>query len=183
MSRIPPGIMSRMIRQRGGGFQSTTTTEDPSVVGRLVEKLKAHNRFVFHNLNNQQKNFNLNGLLETGLAYFDFPLKTWFYYPTQGDMSRDLKSFNRMELAQKRARQYTNPQGNMKDLFTLTLEGILLDHIERAFHDKCKTPSRAAAHMAARIRMHGSNQGYLEKLKRIIIDLYQAPPPLLEDRD
>ena len=173
--RIPPGIIGR--------GPATTTTPDPSVVGKLVEKLKAHNRFVFHNLNNQQKDFDLDRLLETGLAYFDFPLKTWFYYPTQYDMSRDLKDFDRMELAEKRARQYTRPQGNMKDLFTLTLEGILLDHIERAFHDKCKTPSRAAAHMAARIRMHGSNQGYLEKLKRIIIDLYQARPPLLEDRD
>ena len=176
--RIPPGIIGR-----GPRSPTTTTTPDPSVIGKLVEKLKAHNRFVFHNLNNQQKNFDLAPLLETGLAYFDFPLKTWFYYPTQDDMSRNLGRFDRTQLTRGRIVQYTMPQGNMKDLFTLNLEVILLDHIERAFHDKCKTPSRAAAHMAARIRMHGSNQGYLEKLKGIIIDLYQAPPPLLEDRD
>lgn len=157
--------------------------EDPSFTKDLINSLIAHNRFTFHNLNNQQKDFDLNSLLQQGSAHFDFPLKTWFYYPTEDNMERDLKKFDREQLTEKKLDQYKTPEGNMKDLFALTLEGILMDQLERAFHDKCKIPGRAAAHMAARIRVHGSNQGYWKKLHEIIVGLYQAQKPQLQDRN
>mgnify|MGYP001087860098 CR=1 FL=1 len=155
--------------------------EEYPIIKQVIESLRDHNKLLFHFLNNQDRDFNLESLVNQCLIHFDFPLKTWFYYPKSDDMQRDLKKFDRVELAQEKLNQYKNSDGNLQKLLILTLETILLDHIERAYHDKCKTPSRSASHMAARIRMHGSGIGYWEKIKKMFKDLYNEQPPALEE--
>jgi len=149
----------------------------------VINSLQDHQKFLFYVLNNQFRQFKLDSLIEKSAVNFDFPLKTWFYHPTQDDMSKDLKKFKRDQINQERFDQYYEEEGNLITLWALTLEQAILDHIERAYHDKCKTPNRAIAHMAARLRIHGSKHGYWQWLHDILDQLYNEEPFPLEGSD